>query len=131
MQAGWEQGVAQLGRASGLGPEGRRFESCHPDCYGFESRQTPYMKIRPTWLKYVFDVITDPTEYRSPSGITNKYMRPVAAWNVTPPIPNRRGEKTTSLLVKWIDNDGTIVFTMCGDKVEIMGEGPEGKVPDL
>lgn len=25
------QGVAQLGRASGLGPEGRRFESYHPD----------------------------------------------------------------------------------------------------
>ncbi len=23
--------VAQLGSASGLGPEGRRFESCHPD----------------------------------------------------------------------------------------------------
>ncbi len=25
------QGVAQLGRARGLGPRGRRFESCHPD----------------------------------------------------------------------------------------------------
>ena len=25
------QGVAQLGRACGLGPQGRRFESCHPD----------------------------------------------------------------------------------------------------
>ena len=25
------RGVAQLGSASGLGPEGRRFESCHPD----------------------------------------------------------------------------------------------------
>lgn len=25
------QGVAQLGRASALGAEGRRFESCHPD----------------------------------------------------------------------------------------------------
>ena len=23
--------VAQFGSASGLGPEGRRFESCHPD----------------------------------------------------------------------------------------------------
>ena len=26
--------VAQLGSASGLGPEGRRFESCHPDHVG-------------------------------------------------------------------------------------------------
>ena len=26
-----ERGVAQPGSASGLGPEGRRFESCHPD----------------------------------------------------------------------------------------------------
>ena len=25
------RGVAQPGSASGLGPEGRRFESCHPD----------------------------------------------------------------------------------------------------
>ena len=25
------RGVAQLGRASGLGPEGRRFKSCRPD----------------------------------------------------------------------------------------------------
>ena len=28
--------VAQLGSASGLGPEGRRFESCHPDSYIWE-----------------------------------------------------------------------------------------------
>ena len=26
-----QRGVAQLGSASGLGPGGRRFESCHPD----------------------------------------------------------------------------------------------------
>lgn len=26
-----ERGVAQLGSATGLGPVGRRFESCHPD----------------------------------------------------------------------------------------------------
>jgi hypothetical protein len=26
-----ERDVAQLGRAPGLGPGGRRFESCHPD----------------------------------------------------------------------------------------------------
>ena len=25
------RGVAQFGSASGLGPEGRRFKSCHPD----------------------------------------------------------------------------------------------------
>jgi site-specific recombinase XerC len=29
---GHKQGVAQLGRASGLGPEGRAFKSHHPDC---------------------------------------------------------------------------------------------------
>ena len=37
--------VAQLGRALGLGPRGRRFESCLPDNYRFlvsvETRQTP------------------------------------------------------------------------------------------
>ena len=27
----YARGVAQLGSASGLGPGGRRFESCHPD----------------------------------------------------------------------------------------------------
>lgn len=27
------RGVAQFGSASGLGPEGRRFKSCHPDHY--------------------------------------------------------------------------------------------------
>ena len=26
-----QRDVAQFGSASGLGPEGRRFESCHPD----------------------------------------------------------------------------------------------------
>ncbi len=26
-----DRDVAQFGSASGLGPEGRRFESCHPD----------------------------------------------------------------------------------------------------
>ena len=29
-----ERGVAQLGSASALGAEGRRFESCHPDQLG-------------------------------------------------------------------------------------------------
>ena len=28
---GGQRDVAQFGSASGLGPEGRRFESCHPD----------------------------------------------------------------------------------------------------
>ena len=28
------RGVAQFGSASGLGPEGRRFKSCHPDQSG-------------------------------------------------------------------------------------------------
>ena len=28
---GEQRDVAQFGSASGLGPEGRRFESCHPD----------------------------------------------------------------------------------------------------
>ena len=59
--------VAQFGSASGLGPEGRRFESCHPDqkvwefssagrasalqagCHRFEpcnSHQIHFMKIK-------------------------------------------------------------------------------------
>ena len=29
----FKRGVAQLGRALGLGPRGRRFESCLPDVY--------------------------------------------------------------------------------------------------
>ena len=29
----FRRGVAQFGRASGLGPEGRRFESCRPEFY--------------------------------------------------------------------------------------------------
>ena len=34
MRTKWRsRGVAQFGSASGLGPEGRRFESCHPDHY--------------------------------------------------------------------------------------------------
>ena len=34
--------VAQFGSASGLGPEGRRFESCHPD----QKRQTNRIIMR-------------------------------------------------------------------------------------
>ena len=29
----WERGVAQSGSAPGLGPGGRRFESCRPDIF--------------------------------------------------------------------------------------------------
>ena len=33
-----KRGVAQLGRALGLGPRGRRFESCRPDTYDHDTR---------------------------------------------------------------------------------------------
>ena len=48
--------MAQLGSASGLGPEGRRFESCHSDQYMNTSGSSPIDAIRAT--KYISFVST-------------------------------------------------------------------------
>jgi PPOX class probable F420-dependent enzyme len=48
--------VAQLGSASGLGPEGRRFESCHSDQYMNTSGSSPIDAIRAA--KYISFVST-------------------------------------------------------------------------
>ncbi len=46
--------VAQLGRAPGLGPGGRRFESCHPDHFcNFQSDHIG------TWLSLVEHLVWD------------------------------------------------------------------------
>ena len=48
--------MAQLGSASGLGPEGRRFESCHSDQYMNTSGSSPIDAIRAA--KYISFVST-------------------------------------------------------------------------
>ncbi len=61
--------VAQLGSASGLGPEGRRFESCHPDSiYGslaqlgehlpYKQRVTGSSPVTPIFKTYVHGTLS-------------------------------------------------------------------------
>ena len=46
------RGVAQFGRASGLGPEGRTFESCCPDHLKLGLRAIPFEKTSPFWFDF-------------------------------------------------------------------------------
>ena len=41
--------VAQLGRALGLGPRGRRFESCLPDFFEPKIKKILNIKVIPKW----------------------------------------------------------------------------------
>ena len=49
-----ERGVAQPGSASGLGPEGRRFESCRPDQKASTAVEAFFISS-PRWQRQVFD----------------------------------------------------------------------------
>ena len=57
-----------LARAPGLGPGGRRFESCHPDLCGCSSMVEHQPSKLDTWVRFPSPAFLKPESFESGSG---------------------------------------------------------------